>query len=177
MTTINGRACVVNGMPVDKVFSDGRQVYGRNYYQQNTPAQVIPLPNSTYHPSFTRPDADCPNGFKLTGAKDNSGTVRFNKLITGNGWWTVSFWMRNNQGSKQYLTINACDLSPVKLFTSEDDTWRKYIYTVNITNYSDVYNFVDFSSITWAWFLIKDFKVEQGNTPTPWSPAPEDILK
>lgn len=30
MPTINGRACVVNGLPVDKVFSDGRQVYGRN---------------------------------------------------------------------------------------------------------------------------------------------------
>lgn len=31
MTTINGKVCVVNGTPVDKVFSDGRQVYGRNY--------------------------------------------------------------------------------------------------------------------------------------------------
>ena len=30
MPTINGRACVANGVSVDKVFSDGRQVYGRN---------------------------------------------------------------------------------------------------------------------------------------------------
>lgn len=30
MTIINGRACVVNGAPVDKVFSNGKQVYGRN---------------------------------------------------------------------------------------------------------------------------------------------------
>lgn len=30
MTTINGKACVVNGTPVDKVFNDGKQVYGRN---------------------------------------------------------------------------------------------------------------------------------------------------
>lgn len=30
MTTINGKACVVNGVPVDKVFSDDKQVYGRN---------------------------------------------------------------------------------------------------------------------------------------------------
>lgn len=30
MSTINGKACVVNGTPVDKVFSDGRQVYSRN---------------------------------------------------------------------------------------------------------------------------------------------------
>ena len=30
MPTINGGACVVNGTPVDKVFSNGSQVYGRN---------------------------------------------------------------------------------------------------------------------------------------------------
>lgn len=32
MPTINGRVCVVNSKPVDKVFSDGKQVYGRNYF-------------------------------------------------------------------------------------------------------------------------------------------------
>ena len=30
MATINGKACVINGVPVDKVFSNGRQVYCRN---------------------------------------------------------------------------------------------------------------------------------------------------
>jgi len=30
MPIINGKACVINGTPVDKVFSNGRQVYGRN---------------------------------------------------------------------------------------------------------------------------------------------------
>ena len=30
MPTINSKACVVNGTPVDKVYSDGKQVYGRN---------------------------------------------------------------------------------------------------------------------------------------------------
>ena len=30
MPTINGKVCVVNGVPVDKVFSNGKQVYGRN---------------------------------------------------------------------------------------------------------------------------------------------------
>lgn len=30
METINGKACAVNGKPVDKVFSNGKQVYGRN---------------------------------------------------------------------------------------------------------------------------------------------------
>jgi hypothetical protein len=32
MPTINGRACVVNGKPVDKVYSNGKQVYGRNLF-------------------------------------------------------------------------------------------------------------------------------------------------
>lgn len=178
MPTINGKVCVVDGVAVDKAFSNGKQVYGRNYYQQNTPAQIVTLPNATYKPSFTRPNADCPNGFMLVGTKDGTGVVRFNNVITGNGSWTVSFWMRNDHfGWITTLTLDACDLSPVKLITNSDSTWRKYIYTVNITNYSDTYNYVDFSSMSWANILIKDFKVEQGNTPTPWSPAPEDVLK
>lgn len=32
MPTINGKACVANGTPVDKVFSNGKLVYGRNYF-------------------------------------------------------------------------------------------------------------------------------------------------
>lgn len=30
MPTINGKVCVVNGVAIDKVFSNGKQVYGRN---------------------------------------------------------------------------------------------------------------------------------------------------
>lgn len=176
MPTINGRVCVVNGMAVDKVFSNGKQVYGRNYYRQNTPVEVIKIPTSTYKPSFTRPNADSPNGFMLVGANDGTGTVRFNNVITGNGSWTVSFWMRRPVAAAQYLTLDACDLSPVKLITSADSTWRKYIYTVNVTNYDDMHNFVDFSNISWSYFQIKDFKVEQGNKATDWSPAPEDVM-
>ncbi|MGX9222512.1 phage tail protein [Lactiplantibacillus plantarum] len=157
----------------DKV--DNMQIGGRNYYQQKTLAYVIQLPTSTYNPSFTRPDADCPNGFMLTGAQDSTGTVRFKNVITGNGRWTVSFWMRSNQLSAQNLTLDACDLSPVRLTTSDDSTWKKYIYTVDITNYSATYNFVDFSNMSWAHFLIKDFKVETGNKATDWTPAPEDM--
>lgn len=32
MATINGKSCVVNSTPVDKVFNDGSQVYRRNYF-------------------------------------------------------------------------------------------------------------------------------------------------
>ena len=44
MPTINGQACIVNGKPVDKVFSNGIQVYGKNlltdssFESGNTPA-------------------------------------------------------------------------------------------------------------------------------------------
>ena len=41
MPTINGKVCIVNGTPVDKVFSNGRQVYGRNMLTgTSTPVQV-----------------------------------------------------------------------------------------------------------------------------------------
>lgn len=35
MSIINGKACIVNGIAVDKLFSDGRQVYRRNYFSVN----------------------------------------------------------------------------------------------------------------------------------------------
>ena len=31
--------------------------------------------------------------------------------------------------------------------------------------------------MSWAYFLVKDFKVEAGNVATDWTPAPEDVLK
>jgi len=42
MSTINGRACVANGVPVDKVFSNGQQVYGRNLMLMTNKPSIYP---------------------------------------------------------------------------------------------------------------------------------------
>ena len=52
MTTINGKACVVNGTPADKVFSNGKQVYGRNLWIMSKVAHGY-LPAATGLPYAT----------------------------------------------------------------------------------------------------------------------------
>jgi len=50
MSTINGNVCVANGVAVDKVFSNGRQVYGRNLLRGASGPFVMGygIPNTTW---------------------------------------------------------------------------------------------------------------------------------
>lgn len=73
--------------------------------------------------------------------------------------------------------MDICDLGATNFAVTTDNDWRKVSLTVNVTNYSQsTYHFVDFQDIAWAYFFIKDFKVEKGITATDWTPAPEDDI-
>ena len=142
---------------------------GRNFYRKNNSVTVT-NPNVKFERT-----ADTPNGFKLTGAQDRSGTVRINNVINSNGYWTVSFWLRGSQSGTSNFQMDICDLGVTNFAVTADNDWRKVSLTVNVTNYSQsTYHFVDFQNIAWAYFFIKDFKVEKGITATDWTPAPED---
>ncbi len=144
---------------------------GRNFYRKNNSVTVT-NPNVKFERT-----ADTPNGFKLTGVQDRSGTVRINNVINSNGYWTVSFWLRGSQSSTSYFQMDICDLGATNFAVTTDNDWRKVSLTVNVTNYSQsTYHFVDFQDIAWAYFFIKDFKVEKGITATDWTPAPEDDI-
>lgn len=144
---------------------------GRNFYRKNNSVTVT-NPNV----KFERTD-DTPNGFKLTGAQDRNGTVRINNVINSNGYWTVSFWLRGSQSGTSNFQMDICDLGVTNFAVTADNDWRKVSLTVNVTNYSQsTYHFVDFQNIAWAYFFIKDFKVEKGITATDWTPAPEDAI-
>ena len=47
MPIINGKVCVVNGKPVDKVYSNGKQVYGRNLWIRSRAVEGYLDPNHT----------------------------------------------------------------------------------------------------------------------------------
>ncbi|UQT00668.1 tail fiber protein [Enterococcus phage vB_OCPT_CCS1] len=144
---------------------------GRNFYRKNNSVTVT-NPNVKFERT-----ADTPNGFKLTGAQDRSGTVRINNVINSNGYWTVSFWLRGSQSGTSNFQMDICDLGVTNFAVTADNDWRKVSLTVNVTNYSQsTYHFVDFQNIAWAYFFIKDFKVEKGITATDWTPAPEDAI-
>ena len=144
---------------------------GRNFYRKNNSVTVT-NPNVKFERT-----ADTPNGFKLTGAQDRNGTVRINNVINSNGYWTVSFWLRGSQSGTSNFQMDICDLGVTNFAVTADNDWRKVSLTVNVTNYSQsTYHFVDFQNIAWAYFFIKDFKVEKGITATDWTPAPEDDI-
>lgn len=80
MPTINGRACVVNGTPVDKVFSNGKQVYGRNLvgFSEGTPEDVSHWQGST---PVTSEKVDGEYAFKLVSSPTTNPSNRdFGKL-------------------------------------------------------------------------------------------------
>ena len=164
MSTINDRACVVNGTPVDKVFSNGNQVYGRNLligvdsaihqapgsfqWITNVPANFIKvgeplcasvfINNAPHAGALAQGDAVC-----VIQAKDASGNILLEK--DGN---TINF---DADGISQASIVVPNTTTAVLLF---------------IVNYGMVQN-----------PYYGYYKVEFGNVATPWTPAPEDVLK
>lgn len=160
MPIINGKACVANGKPVDKVFSNGRQVYGRNFLS-GTSNVLTTVTN-------------------VTGWRTGLPTYYPQETLEANQTYTVSCYLESVEhdiaiymyvakhnihgttiaaGSKGVakLTVN---LSPEDVKTA-NGVWISF--TSSQTDNSAVsYN---------------EFKLEKGNVATPWSPAPEDVLK
>lgn len=122
---------------------------------------------------------DSINGVYLTSTEAVPvGTFRAANVITENGEWTVSFYIRGNSsmGSSFYLDVDACDAVKQRVYLpATPEEWKYTSFTFNVTNYSSaVYNFVDFSTGQWAAFFLKNLKIEKGNKATDWSRAPGD---
>lgn len=149
------------------------EVGGRNYFTKSHSFR-----QTTTNGTFISRPSDAPNGFYVVGNSSANGQVRIEKVITENGWWTVSFDIKGTQSSTVGMTIDICDLGSTRVLTNTTNTYRRVSVSVNVTNYSStVYNFVDFGSIGWAHFYVDNIKVEKGNKATDWTPAPEDQEK
>nr|DAT28617.1 MAG TPA: tail protein [Caudoviricetes sp.] len=142
----------------------------RNTFKKSTPIDPLNV-------DFQRENTDTPNGFYAVGRNNpDINNIRLWGVITGNGEWTVSFEMRGSQSVVVGLAVDICDVGLQYFSSTADNSWKKFSLTVNVTNYSaDVYNFVDFSQLQWAYYLVRNIKVEKGNKATDWTPAPEDI--
>lgn len=149
---------------------DAVQIGGRNTYKKSTPIDTLNV-------DFQREHADAPNGFYAVGRNNpDVNNIRLWGVIDGNGDWTVSWEMRGTQSVVIGLEVDICDNGLQYFSSTPDNSWKKYSLTVNVTNHSaDVYNFVDFSKFQWAYYLIRNIKIEKGNKATDWTPAPEDI--
>ncbi|RPA65036.1 hypothetical protein EF384_01090 [Aerococcus agrisoli] len=126
--------------------------------------------------SIVRNDSLAPNGFRITGVSGNNGSFRLYDVITSNGWWTVSGWVRGSQNADIKFTIDICDSPDSKQFnTGTANEWQYFEFSHNVTNYTSTYSFVDFNGIAWAYYYFKDIKVEKNHHATAWTPSAIDF--
>ena len=126
--------------------------------------------------SITRDESLAPNGFRVTGAQGNNGSFRLHKVITSNGWWTVSGWVRGSQNADIEFTIDICYVPSDKRFnTGTKNEWQYFEFSHNVTNATSSRDFVDFKGIEWMYYYFKDIKVEKNHHATAWTPSAIDF--
>lgn len=172
-TNLDGFKTTVSNTYTTKTDFNNLSVGGRNYYKKTTPISLSGGPVT-----IDRNNAECPNGFYTVGIKEQTGNWRIGNVITSNGYWTISFEVRGSQNSAVGFYLDICDIGMIRVTTTADNTWKKVEHTVNVTNHDanpTVYNFVDMSAFSWAYFYIRNIKIEKGQKATDWTPAPEDV--
>lgn len=162
MPTINGRACVVNGKPVDKVFSDGRQVYGRNLLKGTSNQEasgIIPANMWTLNRS-SRITVTSGQKFVYQIFITNDNTVDLTANIgrfSGTDWEGAIFGNFIMAGTSGYSSVTFTIPSGVDIIV---------INGMGVSNAAT-------STTTVHW---KEEKLELGTIATPWTPAPEDVM-
>lgn len=159
MTTINGKACVVNGVPVDKVFSDGKQVYERN----------LVTGTSKEFKTVTR------SGWGNSPTNLASGKY-------GAGRYHASAYIENTTpvGMKLYVGIYGDDGKFIYNALGGFMPAGKSGIASSTFNVSEgqLLNsvFVGFENLQTESYTYKYKEVMVKRTPIPWTPAPEDYI-
>ena len=160
MPTINGRACVVNGTPVDKVFSNGRQVYGRNLIIQS----------------------ELKGGYLDNGVITPNGSANFysDNYIPTNGAtvFTLSspdYVFKGSTNDVLAMYDSNKNYLGFQRITSETQTLSKsnvaYIrFSINFMNEGGTQGYLS------DWLANHRYKLEKGSVATPWTPAPADVM-
>ncbi len=162
MPTINGRACVVNGTPVDKVFSDGRQVYGRNMLTgtSNQETNGIVDANSWHLSGSSHIPVTPGQKFVYHIFITNDNTVDLASsidLFSGPSWKLNYLGNVIKAGTSGYSSVT---------FTIPSGVDNVIANGVGLLASSD-------SATT---VYRKEEKLEFDTIVTPWTPAPEDVM-
>ncbi|WP_057777784.1 hypothetical protein [Paucilactobacillus vaccinostercus] len=173
MSMINGKVCVVDGVAVDKVFSDGQQVYGRNLLTGTTDKILTGSGSgvSGYISNETNDD-------QLTLFKGLEGeTVTFSfdyeyhGFVKGSGKNRIGWEIGITAGSPSW---HGAWYSPNNDSGSERMSGT-FVVPENITSIKEGSGYIQFSGSGTG--TLSHLKLEKGSIATPWTPAPEDVLK
>lgn len=113
-------------------------------------------------------------GNKLAFGTGNTAarTLRFNNVVDSLGWYTVSGFVRGNQGIAVPFAIDFCDQGRAELVSRDDDTDMYFEVSVNIQD--TPHRFMDIEPLGWLNYVFTNIKIEKGNKATAWSPALND---
>ena len=163
MSTINSRACVVNGTPVDKVFSDGKQVYGRNLIT-GTSNQVVQATDWNMQVAELKYNKSLGSDLCMSVMINNIDHASY--LARGSANIYINTYDKSGNAltsaSGNEISYNANGLSQCHVSIDDNIAEVKAIIFTNNMRGNTFYSCL---------------KLEKGTTPTPWTPAPEDVLK
>lgn len=181
MATINGKALVKDGKPLDRVYSNGQLMYGRNLLegtQKFAGSQWSQIPSVSEGNNENAIIQVSKNGVVFY--YDKSKLVSENKINT-NDDYTLSFIVKNgsssdinvvflggatNQNNNVISKVNKNSglITLVKLFNFWTLTGSNVI-GISVSGL-DTAGIVEFSLV----------KAERNSLSTPWTPAPEDYI-
>lgn len=181
MATINGKALVKDGKPLDRVYSNGQLVYGRNLLLKSQKIGFSVGFNGSVQYEKIPYDSNT-NMWHITAAKGSGINV---------GLYFLNQFASSTPLTKGQKAVFGYDIKGVGIFgptgiESADDIirptgsvpsdWTRVSAsgTVSKDNSAIILYFNSTNSNIDVY--IKLPKLEIGNTPTDWTPAPEDYI-
>lgn len=188
MPTINGRACVVNGTPVDKVFSNGQQVYGRNLASGTDfeYAMGYGIPNTTWEDGYAYlklPTNVTSYEILPQDPHTFSHTLDKGTTYTQTVWFETDATVKDLSVAQITWHINVGhDPQPATLINLGENKYKlysTYMWPGKSSNYVRLFDIFYLNSAfdlsTGTYLKFGKLKLEEGNVSTPWTPAPEDV--
>ena len=163
MADITHGTWIKDGMAVDKVFSGGRQVYGRNLVKgsYNCSWDFHSNVNATIQ-KITMDSGEV--ALHVIGTSNSSGFYVWLTLPSGNNTTSVEVKGTGIVNVLGWEGLHYTSMTPTS-------NWQR----ASITNSFDgkAHPFVFYGAMD---VYVRLLKVEKGTVATPYSPAPEDIL-
>ena len=158
MPTINGKVCVVNGVPVDKVFSNGKQIYGRNLLT-GTSNELTTVTRSGWGGSPTN----------LSNGTYGAGKYYASAYVENTTPVLITLYVSVYVGSKFIYNLSG------KAIPAGQSGAISFTFDI-FDGQSFSSAFISFTSSETESYTYKYKEMMIKRTPSPWTPAPEDVM-